>query len=480
MYSNARPPIPKWLTYTVLVAASFFAGAKLSSRSSTIETRTEELQTALARVETELCNLQQKVSPETEQKLKDLESLLNDRQRWPQDAEAAERMRQELADIVQSLSPIAAERILAQLSRLNWGVEVLWNLRTHTGTVLNEPEQIQSILADLLETQPREVFTEIATEAEARLKEIELQVRANQVKQLLERANLALNKKEDPIALVHALEELQDEEEVAAILPKLQAMILETVSLERIDSLATKLGRTRTLDDDRIRQVSLLTIQDALLRLAVDLEFENAMSGSVQARVKELLAQCDTQLRVLAKKQQDDNANKSHRYQEWAIKQIRAFDSPRGWYYEAILPWFRSELNSFRDASEDKEWLAFQTFPSLKEVVQEKIGVDLSPVRGAMLPAELRKKIYVAAAQTIGWKNSVDEELAYRTTRDGMVKFLLPIEPQLLDPPVAQLYQQAFSKGWQRLEGREDQLFVAQQAAVARKKTLDDVAMTVQ
>ena len=57
-----------------------------------------------------------------------------------------------------------------------------------------------------------------------------------------------------------------------------------------------------------------------------------------------------------------------------------------------------------------------------------------------------------------------------------MVKFLLPIQPNLLDPPLAQLYQQAFSKGWQKLEGREDQLFVAQQSAIVLKKNLEEVA----
>ncbi len=93
-----------------------------------------------------------------------------------------------------------------------------------------------------------------------------------------------------------------------------------------------------------------------------------------------------------------------------------------------------------------------------------------------MLTAAKKKEIYNEAWGSVSWKNNVDTEIAYRATRDGMIKFLLPIQAHLLDPPVAQLYQQAFSKGWQKLEGREDQLFVAKQSATVHKKTLEEAA----
>jgi hypothetical protein len=163
------------------------------------------------------------------------------------------------------------------------------------------------------------------------------------------------------------------------------------------------------------------------------------------------------------------------RYQKWALEQIWKFAGPKGWHYDATLPWVESELNKFKDATDDGDWLAFKEFPSIKEVVQDKSGIDLSEMKGAMLTAAKRKEIYDEVWRRIGWKNGIHQEIAYRATRDGMVKFLLPIETHLLDPPVAQLYQQAFSNGWQKLEGREDQLFVAQQSAVIQKMTLEKV-----
>ncbi|MFM7152453.1 MAG: hypothetical protein ACKO23_21710, partial [Gemmataceae bacterium] len=257
---------------------------------------------------------------------------------------------------------------------------------------------------------------------------------------------------------------------------KLRARVLEKTGLERIESFQQNLTRTRSFVDDRTRQVSLLAIQEGILRLLVDLELEEASPKDVVNKARELVAQCEKDLLALASKQQDQNAKKMRRYQAWALEQIRQFDGPKGWYYDLTLPWVEGHLKNFRDASDDEEWVAFRVFPSMKELVQELVGVDLSEMKGAMLTADKRKEIYKEAWRTVGWKNNLPTEMAYRATRDGMVKFLLPIQPNLLDPPVAQLFQQAFAKGWQKLEGRDDQLFVAQQAAVVPKKTVEEIA----
>jgi hypothetical protein len=464
------------------VGASFFlAGATLTGCNSSKEpvataSQLQDVQSALKRMQSDLITLRQGIPRETEQKLKDLESALNDPKQWPQDPDAAEKMRQGLDEIVQGLSPVAAERILPQLARLNWGVEALWNLRTHANAAPNQLEEVQVTIKEVLERHPRGHFNQIHQELDARLKQIEPQIRGFQVGQLLDRAKRALEGTEDASAAFSSLEEFRGEKEVAAMLPKLRNKVLEKTGLERIEGFENNLTKTRSFGDDRARQVSLLTIQEGVLRLTVDLELEDAPPKEVLKKAKNLMAQCDQELLALATKQQDDNAKKVRRYQAWALEQIRRFDSPNGWYYDGTLPWVESELKNFRDATEDKAWVAFQAFPSLKDLIQEKVGVDLSRTKGAMLTAEKRKEIYNEAWRTIGWKNSIHTEVAYRATRDGMVKFLLPIQPHLLDPPVAQLYQQAFSKGWQKLEGRDDQLFVAQQSAVVQKKTLEEIA----
>jgi hypothetical protein len=469
-----------WLVSPTFGTA-FFLAALLTGCNSPKEPvatakQMEELQATLRRIEGELITLRQGIPRDVEQKLRELEIVLNDRKQWPPSPEVAEKMRQSLDEIVQALSPIAAERILPQLARLNWGVEALWNLRTHAKAVPNQLEEVQATVKEVSDRHPRGHFNEIQKELESRLKEIDPQLRAFQLKQLLERANRALEGKDDASAAFSSLEEFRREKEVATILPKLRAKVLEKTGIERIDSLEKNLMKTCSFADDRVRQISLLNIQEGVLRLTVDLEMEDAASKEILKKAKDLLARCDNELLALAAKQQDDNAKKVCRYQAWALKQIRKFDSPEGWYYDVTLPWIETQLRKFGDSDKDEEWEAFREFPSLKDLIQEKVGVDLSKMKGAKLTAEKRKEIYKEAWQVFGWKNSIHTEVAYRATRDGMVKFLAPIQPHLLDPPVAHLYQQAFSKGWQKLEGREDQLFVAQQSAVVQKKTLDEMA----
>lgn len=475
--------LPKFLWFMIagfaavlLLASATLTGCNSSHDAPATARQLEDLQTALQRIEGTLISLQQGVPRETEQKLKDLERRLNDRTRWPQDSDKAEKLRQELDKIVQELSPIAAERILPQLARINWGVEALWNLRTHANAAPNQFEEVQATLREVLDRQPRGQFPEIQKQLENRLKEIEPRLRGFQVEQMLERANRALAGEEDVSAAFTSLEEFRGDKRVSAVLAKLRTKILANSGSERVASLETTLTKTRSFRDDRTRQLSLLTIQEGILRLLVDLELEDAAPTEVIKKAKSLLAECDKELGTLVAKQQEEHAKKVRQYQAWALEQIRQFDGPNGWYYDVTLPWVRQQLREFRDASEDKEWLAFQTFPSLKDLIQEKVGVDLSGMKGAMLTAEKRKEIYTEASGIVGWKNKIDTEIAYRATRDGMVKFLLPIQPQLLDPPVAQLYQQAFSKGWQKLEGRPDQLYVAEQSAIVQKKSLEDVA----
>jgi hypothetical protein len=346
----------------------------------------------------------------------------------------------------------------------------------HAHAEANQLEEVRATIKELLDRHPQSHFKELYKELEARLSQLQPQLRQFQLKQLLERANRALEGKEDVSAVYSSLDEYRGEKEVTSLLPRLHMKVLEKIGTERVGSFEKTLKQVRSFTDERFRQIAGLTVQDGPIRLIVDLQLEEAVPQEVIGKAKNLLAQCDQELLALASRQQEENAKKLRHYQAWALDQIRKFDSPQGWYYDVILPWVEGQLKKFRDAENDEEWQAFQEFPSIKELVQEKVGVDLSAMKGAMLTAAKRKEIYNEAQRTVGCKNSIHTEIAYRATRDGMVKFLLPIQPHLLDPPVAQLYQQAFSKGWQKLEGREDQTFVAQQSALVPKKTAEEIA----
>ncbi len=69
----------------------------------------------------------------------------------------------------------------------------------------------------------------------------------------------------------------------------------------------------------------------------------------------------------------------------------------------------------------------------------------------------------------IGFNNS-----DYKTVRDEMIKYLLPINIDLLDMPVQKIYQQAFKDGWQELDGEPEQTEVAEKSVLMIKKPMRD------
>ncbi len=153
-------------------------------------------------------------------------------------------------------------------------------------------------------------------------------------------------------------------------------------------------------------------------------------------------------------------------YQKWALDQIAEFDK---WDYDRVLKDVKETYAKMKTADEPLRWELLEVFPSLRTQLAKDI--DLEIPKGE-ISTELQKKIYEKVYGKMRWSNA--EELAYGATREAMVKFLAPIDEHLLDRPVQQLFGKSYSRGWTRLEGRDDQLFVAQQAAVVVKRGLAD------
>ena len=94
----------------------------------------------------------------------------------------------------------AVERILPQLARLNWGVEALWTMRTHANAETFQLDDVQAAIREVLDRHPHGHFKDLEMELAALLARIEPQLRQLQLKQLLGRANRALEDEEDASA----------------------------------------------------------------------------------------------------------------------------------------------------------------------------------------------------------------------------------------------------------------------------------------
>ena len=128
------------------------------------------------------------------------------------------------------------------------------------------------------------------------------------------------------------------------------------------------------------------------------------------------------------------------------------------------------QLKSFAEPAGPVDWPLLREFPSAREVLQDKLEIDFADVKGTELSPEKQKQIYDTAYRKIGWKNSVDKEIAYRATRDGMVKFLLPINVAMLDPPVAHFYSKAYETRSEKFRKSRRRSIVRSQAGGGSQK----------
>lgn len=458
--ARANSPIA-WVLPTVVAIVSGCADQSA---------RFKDIQDSLKKIDNDLSSLARDLPRNAEKSLSRIEDILNNPVQWPQDSPKAESLRQELESVVLDIPPIPFERILPRLTRISWGVESLWLLRTHANPRPEDLEEVQSQISDAVDRRPAREYEPLFRALTAKLADLDTKLPRYRLERLMARARKVLENQEAPGPVLAGLEEFQNEQVVAEVLPRLRSRLLEDVARERLIPLEKNLIASRKIGDDRVRQAALLTIQDGLLRLLVDLGLGDVPPKDLQERANALMKTSDDEIVAIARKEQAASADRLRRYQGWALEQVRYFDSPNGWFYDTSYPVIREQLWSFRDAKSGGPWPLLQVFPSAKEIIDQKTSVSHSSMDHGILTADARIQIYA------GWERftSLDKELAYRATRDGMVRFLLPIQQNLLDPPVLQLYQQAFNKGWQKLEGREDQLYVAKQSATVVKKSPDD------
>jgi hypothetical protein len=415
--------------------------------------------------------------------LTSIEERLADPARWPTSETEAETLRGELDHLVSKRLPSwAEEELLPRLNSARWAVQALWLLRQRQpggGEAAQSAEDLRALRAaapNESRNESKAAIARLKADLSRRQNDLELTAHRHDLAQATAQAEKAVK---DRTGLADAVVALAgyDDESSNTLRRELTTLVLNADTIQKLDLLKATLAAAQGLPSESTRLAGLLKVQDAAASLLLDLLAEKPQRGESVQKAREFLGECEAQARALARQQQEAMELKVRAYQKWALGMILRFDGDNGWHYEATLSWVQQHLRAFKTAEADIEWELFNQFPSTRDLIQEKLGVDLSATRGTRLTVGQQRAIYLAAAggtlNVISWKDNIDQEIAYRVTRDALVQFLLPVSPALLDPPVAQLYQRAFQKGWTRLEGRPEQLHVAEQSAVMKKKGLD-------
>ena len=393
-----------------------------------------------------------------EKQVQELEATIASESLWPKSGDKAEQLRNTIGQLVNQIPPWAEETLLPRLNVLHWGADALLVLNASGSSDPDKLEEQEGECRSLLEDAPKNASVQLRDRLASHLKVLDDAAGKRRREIAMRQAEKALQGEGDATAAWSKLESYETDAKVKSLRQRLRVKVLERSTDERLGLLHTTLGRVPTLGNERWKQLALSHVYDATIGLLLDLEVEEERPQTSIAKVHLLLEQCEKDTKELGQRQQNEMEKKVREYQAWALKQIQEFSTSPGWDYEQVAPRMTKELNSFNGATKDIDWVLFREFPLAKEVFKGTLGIDLSRMQGSILSPEKQKAIYDSAYARIGWKNNIDQEVAYFTTREGMIKFLLPINVNLLEPPVAQLYNKVFSKAWQKLESHgEDQ-----------------------
>lgn len=415
---------------------------------------------------------------EVEKKLAGLEGVVGDESRWPKSVDDAKRVRDELQALLKQVPPSSDDALAPRIIPLRWNVEVLGILATTEKPQDADWDSISTTCRSFLQAAPdnrsQALFDRLKERSKHAIAKAADYRRAAAIKAAKD--TLADNKRDPALAWtdLEAYESGEQAKDVTDLRSQLRVKVLDRKTEEQLKVLRATFDRAKAGGNDRRSQGAIARVYDAATSMFLDLDIESPRPEAAIKKVLALLELCDNELKAINQRQQAEADGRVRAYQAWALKQIKTFTIEPGCQYKAVYDRVRSDLNSFKKADADLDWEILKENPAVKEIIQEKTGVDMSQVTGSALTAEKQQEIYKTASGVTGWKGSIDSVIAYRVARDAMVKYLLPINPALLDTPVAQLYNKAFNEGWEKVgDHPEDLLFVAEQAATVKKRGIE-------
>ena len=298
----------------------------------------------------------------------------------------------------------------ALLNNLNWGVEALWTLRRDD---TSDPEQLSAMTDDyrrLLAVAPEgNQFSDLESQLQSRVRQIDSQEREHSIMTAQALLKTPLGRGPDSHA-VSAFEALARWSTDPGVSPIRSALRHRLLQADALNEVAT----LRSQLDRVLPETSSAVRRVGVWRIdeqLITLKLSLVDEGLAVPEVDHLFRQVQIQVEALAAEDASHQAAAVRGYQRWALSEIGAFE---------------------------------REFEQAKQVARDN----------TRLPGEK-------------W---TDEQ--YLRVRDSMCARLLGITASLLDPPVAERYNRAFKLGWDKLDGRQDQTYVAEQDAIVVKKPL--------
>jgi CII-binding regulator of phage lambda lysogenization HflD len=359
-----------------------------------------------------------------------------------------------------TLPALSAIELSKELAELDW-------LAAVRQAILVEPSPVSLLDAETLlaEVPPglEDVAPNLAMEHAAQTIQL-----ANQL------ASSSSSESDDLQVMLSLLEGLEPTEdasgkELEPLMQKLRDKWNSLTQQELADELTSEanllqlqLDRILSIQDLSLRTKALAAISQTVDAIQVRIAVDN-ITGP-ETVFSELRSKIDTQLNESLRRfggdQEVSLVDARMKYQAWALDQIQNM--------KPILQGdsIEKELYSLRDNAAGASApvkVPMAQYDGVRKRFEEVLGklsddLQLTEEQQARIPEFVKKNWY---------------DLVYQGKHDAAVRYLLPIDQGLLEPPVAKFFSEAFEATWTQIEdGNELQLSLARKTAEVRKRTL--------
>ena len=357
--------------------------------------------------------------PDVEGAIKEVEDQLRTESKWPTAAATVQQLNERLTGTLDKLPPWAQEELLPRLLPRRWEINALWILANAPPKDLDGLSSYVRTVETHVSSKPAGSSDELAKRLAARRQDAEKSLTAAERAVAIEAANRAIKERKN-LETAFRLVAAYEDEEAKKLVTQLNQILLSRTIIDAIDGLRAELKSYETLTDAGLRAYAVARANQATMDLRLRAKSANLADAALNARLDELEKTVAADIVDANKKLLARDAERSMRYQVWALNQIKQV----------------------------------RTYSAIKEIEIKKIAsaVDRNnPMSAAITQAK---------------------KTAGETLRKEMIERLAPIDQRVLDEAVSQWFRKVYQQRFADLDETE-QLAVVTGFATTVKKLPD-------
>ncbi|MBU1691617.1 MAG: hypothetical protein KKD65_12900 [Gammaproteobacteria bacterium] len=342
-----------------------------------------------------------------------IEQQLADQSKWPKMAADVQKLNEQLAKLVNELSPSEQEELLPRLVPRRWEIDALWILANKPTAPLENLLNYAKSAEFHLSKKPFDSSNELGERLLGRIKEVQDNIATLDRASALDKVKRAIDGQGDIDEAARILSRYDDKDLAA----KLNEIIQARGISNDIDSAGKEMGKYEKISDGALKEYAIVRLNQALMDIRLRMISTGLTDEKITRKLGKLEKTVTDNLTQASNARQSRDAEKMRKYQVWALGNI------------------------------------------------QKVGL------GEIEKPEKQKNLSMSdrvKAQFPQARKSAKKD-ANVALRDAMILHMAPINQGILDEAVAQLFRKVYQKRFDELDEVE-QLEVIKRFSTTIKK----------